>query len=79
MDRLKSWGIDLAGICSLCKQEQETRNHLFFECSFSKAIWKFILSLCGLRRDVLDWNYELKWATQKLKGKSLISTLLRIG
>ena len=31
------------------------------------------------RRDVSCWNYELKWACQRLKGKALISTLLRIG
>ena len=58
---------------------QETRNHIFFECSFSKAIWKMILTLSGIRRDVSDWNFELKWASQRLKGKALISTLLRIG
>ena len=78
-DRLRTWGFDIAGDCPLCKQEQETRNHLFFECSFSKAIWKMILTLCDLRRDTSCWNQELKWASQRLKGKALISTLLRIG
>ena len=51
-DRLRTWGFDIAGDCPLCKQEQETRNHIFFECSFSKAIWKMILTLCELKRDV---------------------------
>ena len=38
VDRLKAWGIDKDGLCTLCKQEQESRDHLFFECSYSKAM-----------------------------------------
>ena len=59
-DRLKSWGLVMEEECPLCKHEQETRNHLFFECSYSKTIWKMILQQCGLRRNVLGWSYELK-------------------
>ena len=59
--------------------ENETRNHLFFECSYSKKIWQQVLGLCRFRRDVLVWSYELRWAVQKLKEKSLISLILRIG
>ena len=69
----------MSGLCILCKQEQESRDNLFFECSFSKDIWKMVLSLCGLQRDVFDWNSELQWAVQKLKGKALISILMRVG
>ena len=59
-DRLRNWGYGLEGVCSLCKQENETRDHLFFECSYSKNIWQQVLGLCRLRRDVLDWSYELR-------------------
>ena len=38
-----------------------------------------VLSLCDVRREVLDWNGELTWVVQKLKGKALISMFLRIG
>ena len=38
-----------------------------------------ILQQCGLGRDVLGWSYELKWAIQKLKGKALISIVLKVG
>ena len=79
MDRMIKWGIELECCCSLCKQVEESRDHLFFECPFSKEIWKQILCLCGLRRTVLDWHYEFKWAIQKVKGKSMISMVLRVG
>ena len=51
MDRLKGWGIELNGTCRLCQQEQESRDHLFFDCFFSQHIWRNISQLCGLWRE----------------------------
>ena len=33
--------------------------------------------MCGLRRVIYDWDEELKWAYQKLKGKSLLLIILK--
>ena len=79
MDKLMSWGIKVLGMFILCKQEQEPRDHLFFECSFSREIWRKVFSLSGIHKDVLDWNKELQWAVQKLKGKALILILMKVG
>ena len=78
MDRLAAWGLEVSGICQLCQDGMESRNHLFFGCSFSRGVWKTILELCGLKRDVSNWFAELNWAVRKLKGKSLISLILRV-
>ena len=79
MDRLKKWGLVMDDTYVLCQQEAETKEHLFFECSFAVEIWKEMLRKCGLERESLGWEGELKWAAEKLKGKALISTLLRVG
>ena len=79
VDRLKQWGFDINENCVLCKQDRETRDHIFFECSYSKAIWKEVLSKCGLQRDITSWHGELKWVVLKLKGKALITLLIQIG
>ena len=34
--------------------------------------------MSGLQKRVLTWDQELKWAIHKLKGKALISNLLKI-
>ena len=34
---------------------------------------------CGLDKEVTGWEEELKWTMKRLKGKALISILLRIG
>ena len=79
VDRMRKWGIDKDMLCILCKQEEESRDHLFFGCSFLKVVWKMVLSLSGLNRAVFDWQWEFTWAVQRLRGKALISKLLRIG
>ena len=56
----------------------ESRDHLFFECSYSKEVWRSVLQLCGLTRRILRWEEEIEWASQKFKGKSLISNILRL-
>ncbi|KAA3475734.1 reverse transcriptase [Gossypium australe] len=35
--------MNIDGRCKLCFEEQETRDHLFFGCRFSKVIWEGIL------------------------------------
>ena len=78
MDRLIAWGMNVRGTCCNCQKEEETRDHLFFGCSYAKNIWKEILQLCGLHRDVRPWEEELTWAVQRIKGKVLISIVLKI-
>ena len=78
MDRLNSWGMNVRGTCCHCQVEEETRDHLFFGCTYARDIWQKILQLCGLHRDVGSWEEELTWAVQRIKGKALISIILRI-
>lgn len=39
-DRLRRWGLNVTAECVLCSSALETHHHLFFECSFSSAIWQ---------------------------------------
>ena len=78
LDRMVAWGLNVSRTCRFCQQAMETRNHLFFGCSYSKEVWKAVLQLCGLQRDVHDWSTELNWAIKKLKGRSLLTIILRV-
>lgn len=40
MDRITQWDPGADATCVLCKREPESRNHLFFECSFSNQCWE---------------------------------------
>lgn len=37
-DRLRSWGLQIPAVCVLCSTHDETRQHLFFYCTFSTAV-----------------------------------------
>ena len=39
-DRILWWNPQADPVCWLCKSEVESRDHLFFECSYSKEVWK---------------------------------------
>lgn len=62
----------------LCGVDEENMDHLFFSCSFANELWSGIMNLCGLRRRVGDWSYEVNWAMKYINGKSLLNMILRI-
>lgn len=43
-DRLRRWGLSVPAACVLCNDFEESRQHLFFDCSYSSRIWQFFTS-----------------------------------
>ncbi|KAL4279936.1 hypothetical protein GQ457_03G009480 [Hibiscus cannabinus] len=77
-DRLMKMGMTVDGLCGNCRVSQETRNHLFFECHFSRRVWGMILQKCFINRNVMCWDEEIRWAVTMLKGKSLVVVILKL-
>ncbi|KAE8675100.1 hypothetical protein F3Y22_tig00111693pilonHSYRG00046 [Hibiscus syriacus] len=77
-DRLRRMGLCSDSICVSCCQFQESRDHLFSQCSFAVGLWKAILKLNGMSYSPLTWETMVSWASTSWKGKSLITTLLNI-
>ena len=77
-DRIKSWGLEVDGKCVLCGGEEETRDHLFHGCTFSRQLWGKIMEISGHSRAMTSWSGEFQWMIQKCKGKSLVSIILRL-
>ncbi|CAA7031785.1 unnamed protein product [Microthlaspi erraticum] len=46
-DRLIRWGMTVSDVCPLCSVEQESHQHLFFSCTFSREVWLFFVSRIG--------------------------------
>ncbi|KAL9308684.1 putative RNA-directed DNA polymerase [Arabidopsis thaliana] len=47
-DRLRSWGLSIPTVCLLCNSHDESRAHLFFECPFCGAVWRFFTGRANL-------------------------------
>ncbi|KAG2327389.1 hypothetical protein Bca52824_010117 [Brassica carinata] len=53
-DRMLQWGLQIDGSCLLCQSHSESRDHLFFSCSFSWDVWSSLLSRCSFSPSA-DW------------------------
>ena len=54
-DRTQKWSTQHPSSCVLCTDPLESRNHLFFACSFSEEFWK------GLTQNLLADRYTNQW------------------
>ncbi|XP_074298720.1 uncharacterized protein LOC141629645 [Silene latifolia] len=65
-DLLMERGLPIPNRWSLCREAAESTRHLFFQCSYSKALllrvtsWSGISSPCSQLRGILTWVHQSK-------------------
>ncbi|GJU38853.1 putative RNA-directed DNA polymerase [Tanacetum coccineum] len=85
-DKLRHWDIDpytdLTRLrCSLCGTQQDSHEHLFFECNYSSKVWCSVCDLVGMDNvqpvldDIINWFQPLtkKHTIQSIVGKILFA------
>ena len=67
MDRIAKWSQGVDNVCVLCHTEAETRDHLFFKCSYSDQLWRYLVG------GILGSSYTDGWTeiVQKTSGSTL--------
>ncbi|XP_043721036.1 uncharacterized protein LOC122668555 [Telopea speciosissima] len=74
--RAANWGITTERASYLCNQGDETFDHLFFRCSYTRAIWQALLKLCSYNCAPLDsWQGELGWVSAHFIGITLVDRI----
>lgn len=58
-DRLLSRGLQTDHLCLLCKRAPESRDHLFFRCSYSYSVWRNLSLKLGLPATNTNWTYVI--------------------
>ncbi|XP_013633236.1 PREDICTED: uncharacterized protein LOC106338914 [Brassica oleracea var. oleracea] len=72
MDRISSWSRGVDETCVLCKCAPETKNHLFFGCSFSSQLWEYLVKGILGSAYTNDWNAVVLLITdQSMERKKL--------
>ncbi|XP_013632770.1 PREDICTED: uncharacterized protein LOC106338301 [Brassica oleracea var. oleracea] len=56
MDRVARWSQGVDVTCVLCRRDAESRDHLFFYCSYTSQIWEHLMS------GVLRNSYTTVWS-----------------
>lgn len=57
-DRLLSWGLQVSPLCLLYYSDHESRDHIYFNCSFTFALWELTSRRCSFR-PLNDWSQTL--------------------
>lgn len=73
-DRIIRWNPQADVTCLLCKSMAESRDHLFFECSYSKEVWYGTIRNMAGRRTGYKWLDVIQMVVNGIQGK--IETVL---
>lgn len=73
-DRLRNWGVEVSSICVLCTVADETRQHIFFDCPFSHAVWTHFTSKAGVVPPTL-FEDSVCWLKTASRDKNLLLIL----
>ncbi|XP_074266105.1 uncharacterized protein LOC141588570 [Silene latifolia] len=65
IESLISKGLYILNRCILCKQENESHQHLFFCCSYSIEVWHAVLQWIGMDARSNHYEQELLWIAHK--------------
>lgn len=55
-DKIRQWNSTLDGVCVLCQEMQETCQHLFFSCRYSRRIWRDMVGGIMRERFTAEWS-----------------------
>ena len=77
-DRLYSWGIITDNRCVLCADNEESRDHLYFGCSYTREVWNDALFKCNLQYICNNWADEVQEATRRFRGASMQAKMGRL-
>lgn len=69
-DRLISWGLTVPASCVLCSVQGESRQYLFFDCTFSKRVWTHFLSRMSITAPQ-EFEAVLRWLVNPSRDKNV--------
>ncbi|MCI04098.1 hypothetical protein A2U01_0025141 [Trifolium medium] len=76
-DRLNKYGLIDPTHCCFCNAD-ETQQHLMFNCSETKGIWRKVLEWIQVDHNPLGCRHEMEWIIQQTKGKGGRAKILKL-
>ena len=77
-DRMVNWGINVDQSCILCNSGQESRDHMFFSCSYTWEIWSTLTRCSPLSPAPSNWDdvlFRLQSGTYSREWRLLLLLL----
>ncbi|KAL9678864.1 hypothetical protein QQ045_016715 [Rhodiola kirilowii] len=80
--RMSQWSFTGARTCVLCKEADESRDHLFFLCRFAGAVWTEVLHFLKVEQAPSRWELLIPWfkrlPQKRLKTKLTAAACTRV-
>lgn len=61
LDRVAKWDGETEVTCLQCGRSTESRDHLFFVCCYSAAVWRGLTQKLGITNAPLEWDQIIQW------------------
>ena len=75
--KLRKWGSYDLMVCSLCSNEMDSHEHLFFKCKYSNEVWtKVLMKINEVQWADIDWK-DLIEQFSNLKNSNNIASVVR--
>ncbi|GFY81203.1 hypothetical protein Acr_01g0010120 [Actinidia rufa] len=65
--------------CPLCRAEEESIDHLFFQCNVGKQVWTQIKQWLGITRAMNTLKAAVKWLIKEARGTGVQAKVKKIG
>ncbi|XP_024016097.1 uncharacterized protein LOC112089261 [Eutrema salsugineum] len=69
--------MDVELSCLLCGSENESKDHLFFECPYSKEVWSSITTTLMFPSPPVKWTDIMAWLHSSPSGSTTALALLQ--
>lgn len=76
-DRLSRFGLINNKNCCFYHRE-ESIDHIFFLCPVTRHTWIEILEWIQVQHTPVEWNLEIDWIIQQVKGKSARASVIKL-
>ncbi|GJT71235.1 RNA-directed DNA polymerase, eukaryota, reverse transcriptase zinc-binding domain protein [Tanacetum coccineum] len=77
-DKIMAWGVQTGLLCSLCKKVNDSHDHLFFQCDYSKEVWNRMATMMNMDKIDYQWNEVVSDLLKYKHGKNIWSAVRRI-
>ncbi|KAL9660635.1 hypothetical protein QQ045_025452 [Rhodiola kirilowii] len=81
-DKMSHWAFLGAKTCVLCETMDESRDHLYFECCFTKEVWNMVMHFLQVESACSHWELLIPWfkglPQMRLKTKMIAAATTRV-
>ncbi|XP_022018820.1 uncharacterized protein LOC110918847 [Helianthus annuus] len=64
--------------CLMCYENNDSHNHLFFECNYSTQVWIKVCGKGGMNTVSPEWEAIVSWLAARASSKSAINFISRL-